>query len=377
MNNLIDLAKHIPTPEAILTVAYTPIRLPMVDRQPLELRLTAPATGGNLPIVLLSHGFGPSNYIPSKDGYAPTNPVLGGKGFRGDPADACEFARWWLAFRFTRRAVLLARARRGDKGDSQPVTRSRTPGALRCGPDGSFAHRRGRPFLRRAHRRLLLGAQLNGEDFSDLRISAGILLAAPGRRGKDMTEENAARFPLFDVDLSTLTTRSLVVCGDSDDPHFTTRGPEWHGDAFHDALGAKALLMLHGVGHGLGGIAGLDAKETETEAPDALEATKRLTLAWLQTVLRADEGAWPSACPALEGKGAACGCHAKAALNLVKLMGGQVALANRPLVAYQTNGLIAARVLSKRPSASALRMKSTPSIRVSRGVGVCWKGATT
>jgi predicted dienelactone hydrolase len=71
MNNLIDLAKHVPTPEATLTVAYTPFRSPRVARQPLELRLTAPATGGNLPIVLLSHGFGPSNYIPSKDGYAP------------------------------------------------------------------------------------------------------------------------------------------------------------------------------------------------------------------------------------------------------------------------------------------------------------------
>ncbi len=70
MNNLIDLADHIPTPEATLTVAYSPIRLPMPGRQPLELRLTAPATGDNLPIVLLSHGFGPSNYIPSKDGYA-------------------------------------------------------------------------------------------------------------------------------------------------------------------------------------------------------------------------------------------------------------------------------------------------------------------
>ena len=36
MNNLIDLAKHIPTPEATLTVAYTPIRLPMPSGQPLN-----------------------------------------------------------------------------------------------------------------------------------------------------------------------------------------------------------------------------------------------------------------------------------------------------------------------------------------------------
>jgi len=71
MGNRIDLGRHVPAPDANITVAHTPIRLPMDDRQPLELRLTAPATGGNLPIVLLSHGFGPSNYLPSKDGYAP------------------------------------------------------------------------------------------------------------------------------------------------------------------------------------------------------------------------------------------------------------------------------------------------------------------
>lgn len=70
MNNLIDLARHIPTPDPALTVAYTPVILPMRDRQPLELRITAPADGMQIPIVLLSHGGGPSNYIPSKDGYA-------------------------------------------------------------------------------------------------------------------------------------------------------------------------------------------------------------------------------------------------------------------------------------------------------------------
>ncbi|ASV88160.1 putative dienelactone hydrolase domain protein (plasmid) [Ochrobactrum quorumnocens] len=43
----------------------------MAGRAPLELRLTAPAKGDALPIVLLSHGAGPSKYVASKDGYAP------------------------------------------------------------------------------------------------------------------------------------------------------------------------------------------------------------------------------------------------------------------------------------------------------------------
>lgn len=71
MNRLIHLARHLPTSDPALTVAYTPIRLTLPDRPALELRVTAPASGHDIPIVLFSHGYGPSYYIPSKDGYAP------------------------------------------------------------------------------------------------------------------------------------------------------------------------------------------------------------------------------------------------------------------------------------------------------------------
>jgi predicted dienelactone hydrolase len=305
MNNLIDLSRHIPTPEAALTVAYTPIRLPMEGRQPLELRLTAPAVGSDLPIVLLSHGFGPSNYLPSKDGYSPLAQFWAERGFAviqpthassrvgGLPADAPGAPFFWRQ-RVEELKVIL---------DQLPEVERQAP-AVAGRMDHSRIAATGHSFGGHTVG-LLLGAQLNGEDFSDARISAGILLAAPGRGGTDMTEENAARFPFFDVDFSTLTTRSLVVCGDADDPQFTTRGPEWHADAFHHAPGSEALLMLHGVGHGLGGIAGLDAKETETEDPDVLEAAKRLTLAWLQTALDVDRSAWAKAHAAIEGPASA------------------------------------------------------------------------
>ena len=307
MNNLIDIAKYIPTHEATLTVAYTPIRLPMAGRQPLELRLTAPATGSNLPIVLLSHGFGPSNYIPSKDGYAPLAQFWAERGFvviqpthassrvGGLPSDAPGAPFFWRERVEEMKAILdqLSDVERQAPSVAGRMDHSRI---------GAAGHSFGGHTIG-----LLLGAQLNGEDFSDARISAGILLAAPGRGGKDMTDVSAARFPFFDVDFSTMMSPSLIVCGDQDDPHFTTRGPEWHADAFHDARGAETLLMLHGVGHGLGGIAGLDAKETETESPDVLEATKRATLAWLQTALDVDPHAWAKACAAMADTSSALG----------------------------------------------------------------------
>lgn len=92
-----------------------------------------------------------------------------------------------------------------------------------------------------------------------------------------------------------------MICGADDNPHFTPRGPEWHADAYYDSRGKHALLTLTGLGHGLGGIAGLDARETEIDAPGGLEATKRLTLAWLKTALDVEPRAWASAYAALAG----------------------------------------------------------------------------
>ena len=114
-----------------------------------------------------------------------------------------------------------------------------------------------------------------------------------------MTPDSAKRFPFLDVDFSCINTPTLVVCGADDDPHFTPRGPDWHADPFHDAPGADALLMIKGVGHGLGGIAGWDARETETENPDALEATRRLTLAWLRSRFAIEHAAWDKSQSAL------------------------------------------------------------------------------
>ncbi len=310
-NNLIDIARNIPTPDAALTIAYSPIRLDIAGRQPLELRLTAPAAGDRLPIVILSHGFGPSFYLPSKDGYAHMAQFWAERGFGviqpthassrvgGFPADA-EGAPFFWRERVVEMRTIIDRL--SEIEERAPAVSGRLDHDRIAVAGHSFG----------GHTvSLLLGAQLHGETFGDPRIRAGILLTAPGRGGKDLTEENAARFPFFDLDFSHLTTPSLVVCGADDNPHFTPRGPEWHADAYHDAIGSHALLTLHGVGHGLGGIASLDAKETEVEAPDALEATKRMTLAWLKTALGDDTSAWSSACAALAGPASSLGTVAE------------------------------------------------------------------
>lgn len=301
MNRLIDLARHLPAPEATPTVAYTPIRLDLPDRPALELRLTAPVMGRDLPIVLFSHGYGPSRYIPSKDGYAPLvqfwaerglaviQPTHASSRVGGLGPDRPGAPYYWRERVAEMRAIL---DRLGEVERQAPAV----AGRLRHDRIAIAGHSLGGHTAA-----LLLGATLKGENFSDPRFGAGVLLAAPGRGGADLTPDSAARFPFFDVDYTAIRSPILVVCGAEDDPHFTPRGPEWHADAFADAPGADALLTIPGVGHGLGGIAGLDAKETEAEIPDALEATRRLTLAWLSQRFGIDAEAWDKGRAALKG----------------------------------------------------------------------------
>jgi predicted dienelactone hydrolase len=291
MNRLITLSRALPTPDPALTVAYTPIRLQMPGRQPLELRLTAPATGDDLPIVIFSHGFGPSKYIPSKDGYAPLAQFWAERGIAviqpthassrvgGLDPNLAEGPFFWRERVVEMRTILDQLAKIEWQA---PAIAGRLDHARIAVAGHSFG----------GHTcSLLLGGRLQGEDLSDPRIRAGILLATPGR-GADLTPEHAKRFHFFDLDFSGIEVPTLVVCGAEDNPHFTPRGPEWHADAFHDAPGADALLTINGVGHGLGGIAGLDARETEVEDPEALEATRRLTLAWLRTQFGIEQDAW-------------------------------------------------------------------------------------
>lgn len=305
MNNLIDLSRCIPTPQSELTVAYTPITLPMAARTPLELRVTAPAGGDALPIMLLSHGAGPSKYIPSKDGYAPLaqfwaehgfaviQPTHGNSPVSGLPGDTSGAPYFWRERVSEMKAIL-------DRLDDLERQAPAIAGRLDHRRIAAAGHSFGGHTVS-----LLLGARLAEESFADPRISAGVLLATPGRGGGELTAQSAARFPFFDVDFAYMKTPSLVVCGADDNPHFTSRGPEWHADAFHYSPGAQALVTLHGVGHGLGGIAGLDAMETEIEAPDSLEATRRLSLAWLRTALDLDSGAWPAATASVDGPASA------------------------------------------------------------------------
>lgn len=140
-----------------------------------------------------------------------------------------------------------------------------------------------------------------GEDLSDPRITAGVLLATAGQGGADLTPFAVEHFPFMNPSFADMTTPALVIAGDRDDSPLTVRGPDWMTDPYFLSPGAKSLLTLFGAEHSLGGIPGYEVKETTDENPERVALIQRLTLAYLRHALDIEHAGWTAAQQALPG----------------------------------------------------------------------------
>ncbi|MFB7248376.1 chlorophyllase [Streptomyces populi] len=295
------------TPAPVLS--FSPVVLSVPGRPvDLQVRVSAPATGTSLPLILLSHGHGPSNNLSSLNGYAPLANFWAAHGFAVvQPthltsrtlshlvADAPGAPDFWRS-RAEDMTHILDGLDMIERAVPQLAGRiDHTKVALAGHSLGGFTAA------------LLLGAGLNDPDTGKVvhlvepRIKAGVLLAAPGRGGDALNGPMAEQWPIIGaVDFSTMTAPALVVAGDKDDSrHFTDMGPDWHADPYTLAPGPKSLLTLFDAEHGLGGIAGYDAAETTDENPERVAALARLTAAYLHTQLHPGAPTWQGACEAL------------------------------------------------------------------------------
>lgn len=197
MNNLIDKARALPQRQATQTISISPVTLDAPFRgRPLEMRITAPTTGTDLPIILLSHGHGPSLYLPSKDGYAPLANFYAEQGFvviqpthasskvAGLPHDIAGAPLFWR-MRIEEMKLILDRL--GEIEESI----SAISGRLDHDKIAAVGHSMGGQTVG-----MLLGARLsdpkddNAQDVNVIepRIKAGVLLTPPGNGGENLSE---------------------------------------------------------------------------------------------------------------------------------------------------------------------------------------------
>ncbi|MCG8920732.1 alpha/beta hydrolase [Actinokineospora sp. PR83] len=262
----------------------------------LHVRVSAPATGGELPVIVFSHGFGESmdGYAPLVDfwtahGFAVVQPThLDSRTLGLAPDDPSHPGTWRTRIEDLTRVV-----------DQLDVVEAAVPGLagrLDRTRIAAAGHSWGAQTVS-----TLLGARVldadggPGEDLSDPRISAGVLLAVPGTGGADLTPFAAEHFPFMNPGFARMTTPALVVAGDRDQSALSVRGPEWFTDAYSLSPGPKSLLTLFGAEHSLGGISGYAATETTDESPERVALVQRLTWAFLRSALHPGDTAFSAA----------------------------------------------------------------------------------
>ncbi len=282
-------------------ISVAPVALSAPGRPvTLEVRVSAPATGTNLPVVLFSHGNG-----WNLDGYAPLTAFWASRGFVVIQPTHLDSRRNGFGFEnpvfptiWTERIADLTHIL-----DQLDLIEAAVPGlAGRIDRDriAATGHSWGGQTAQS-----LLGARIFdeagqvGDDMSDSRVSAGILFAATGLAGEDLHLFAQASFPFMRPSFHEMTTPTLVVAGDNDQSKMSSRGPDWFTDAYTHSPGATDLLTLHNAEHGLGGIVGYEVAETTDENPERVAVLQRLSTAYLRTALHIDEHSWPAARAAL------------------------------------------------------------------------------
>ncbi|WP_329576343.1 chlorophyllase [Kitasatospora sp. NBC_01250] len=283
-----------------LVLSAKPVVLSAPGRgEDLQVRISAPATGNGLPVVVFSHGFG-----SSMNGYAPLADFWAAHGFvvlqpthldsrtLGLPAEDPRTPRIWRLRIEDLKRVL-------DGLDTLEAAVPGLAGRLDRDRIAVAGHSWGAQSAS-----TLLGARVldadgvAAEDLSDPRVKAGVLLALTGL-GDDLTPFAAEHFPFMRPSFDTMTAPALIVAGDNDRSHLSTRGPDWFTDPYTHSPGDKSLLTLFGAEHSLGGIPGYEAAETTDESPARVALLQRLTTAFLRSALHPGDSGWQAAATAL------------------------------------------------------------------------------
>lgn len=285
-----DAAAGVPTP----IVSVSPVTLPAADRgEDLQVRVSAPVAGHELPIIVFSHGFGKSMtaYAPLVDywaahGFVVAQPThLDSRTLNITPDDPRHPEIWRFRVADLKRIL-----------DHLDVIEAAVPGLegrLDPGRIAAVGHSWGGQTVGMLLGARVLGADgLPGEDMSDSRVTAGVLLSTTGTGGADLSPFAAEHFPFMSPSFAEMTTPTLVVAGDKDQSPLSVRGPDWFTDPYHLSPGPKALLTLFGAEHSLGGVAGHSVTETTDESPERVALIRRITGAYLRSTLYPGDDTW-------------------------------------------------------------------------------------
>ncbi|MEU8236223.1 chlorophyllase [Actinoplanes sp. NPDC048967] len=278
-------------------VSLRPVVLPAPDRgEDLQVRVSAPVTGRDLPIIVFSHGFASSmhEYEPlagywAARGFVVIQPThLDSATLAVTPDDPRHPDIWRIRIADLKRVLdELDHIEASVPGLAGRLDRTRIAVA-----GHSWGGQTASTLL---GARVLDAGGVPGEDLSDPRIKAGVLLATTGTGGADLSPFAAEHFPFMSPDFTAMRTPALIVAGDKDQSALSVRGPDWFTDPYMLSPGPKSLLTLFGAEHSLGGILGHGLTATTDESPERVALIQRLTWAYLRSALYPADPGWTEA----------------------------------------------------------------------------------
>ncbi|MCR9086135.1 MAG: alpha/beta fold hydrolase [Rhodobacteraceae bacterium] len=283
------------TPTAV--ISFGPIAMSAPERgQDLHLRVSAPATGEALPVILLAHGFAKSlrDYAPLVDfwtahGFAVIQPTFLDSATLGIAADDPRTPDIWK-HRVADMKRILDHLDRIE--DTVPLLKGRLDRTRIAAVGHSYG---GQTVGMLLGARVIAADGTIGEDMSDARIKAGVLLSTAGLGGAFLTPFAADHFAFMSPSFAEMTTPALIFAGDRDDSPLSTRGPDWFTDVYTLGPGATALVTLFGGEHLLGGITGYGVTDTTDESPARVAAVQKLSTAYLRSALYEADSSWSEA----------------------------------------------------------------------------------
>lgn len=278
-------------------ISIAPLSLPAAERgTDLQLRVSAPVDGRDLPVLLFSHGNGQSLHA-----YGPLVNHWAAQGFVVLVPTHLDSRLLALASDDPRRPHLWRHREQDllrilDGLDSienmVPAIGGRLDRSRIAVAGHSWGAQTASMLLGATHPDPDDGSQV---DIADARVKAGVLLAVPGTGGDNLSAFAAANFPFMHPDFSRMRAPTLVVAGDRDNGAMTVRGPEWWREAYDLSPGPKSLFTAFGGEHSLGGIPNYEARETTDEDPGRVAVIQRLSTAWLRSALYPGNSAWDRA----------------------------------------------------------------------------------
>jgi len=295
-------------------ISFSPVVLPVPGRHvDLEMKVSFPAIGNNLPVILLSHGHGASNFLSSYRGYGPVADFFAAEGFvviqpthQNSKALALssslpEAPLFWSSRPADMIFIL-------DHLDEIISTVPGLAGRVDKAKLAAIGHSLGGHTVA-----MLAGMEVKDPstgkilNLTEPRIKAPVLIGLPGG-AEGLNEAARHHYPVLSAsDFSTMNLPALIVNGDKDKNPMFSDVDNWRADAYHQSPGPKDLLTVFGAEHIFGGISGYDAHETSDEDPGRVAFVCETILAYIRSTLDPNDTSWEQAKKKLNGVQGASG----------------------------------------------------------------------